>query len=77
MAGFESFSIALDESTDLFDKAQLATIIRGNDKECTVTEELLALLPLKGTPTGEDIFNEVQEMATQRDNAETVLRAQK
>ncbi|XP_057667237.1 tigger transposable element-derived protein 1-like [Diorhabda carinulata] len=61
MAGFESFSIALDESTDLSDKAQLAVFIRGIDKEFTVTEELLTLQPLKATTTGEDIFNEVQK----------------
>ncbi|XP_026326221.1 general transcription factor II-I repeat domain-containing protein 2-like [Hyposmocoma kahamanoa] len=64
MAGFESFSIALDESTDLSDIAQLAIFIRGVDKEFTVTEELLALQPLKGTTTGEDIFNEVQKVFT-------------
>ncbi|GBP41280.1 General transcription factor II-I repeat domain-containing protein 2A [Eumeta japonica] len=64
MAGFESFSIALDESTDLSDTAQLAIFIRGVDKEFTVTEELLALQPLKGTTTGKDIFNEVQKVFT-------------
>ncbi|CAK1586469.1 unnamed protein product [Parnassius mnemosyne] len=37
MAGFESFSIALDESTDLSDTAQLAIFIRGVDKKFTVT----------------------------------------
>lgn len=62
MAGFESFSIALDESTDLSDTAQLA--IRGVDKEFTVTEELLALQPIKGTTTREDIFIEVQKVFT-------------
>ncbi|GBP36776.1 General transcription factor II-I repeat domain-containing protein 2A [Eumeta japonica] len=64
MAGFESFSIALDESTDLSDTAQLAIFIRGVDKEFTVTEELLALRPLKGTTTGKDIFNKVQKIFT-------------
>ncbi|CAK1603417.1 unnamed protein product [Parnassius mnemosyne] len=59
MAGFKSYSMVLDESTDLSDTAQLAIFIRGVDKEFTVTEELLALQPLKGTPTGEDIFIEV------------------
>ncbi|GBP13810.1 hypothetical protein EVAR_8025_1 [Eumeta japonica] len=39
----------------------LAIFIRGVDKELTVTEELLALQPLKGTTTREDIFNEVQK----------------
>ncbi|CAK1604130.1 unnamed protein product [Parnassius mnemosyne] len=55
MAGFESFSIALDETTDLSDTAQLAIFIRG-DKEFAVTVELLVLQPLKGTATAEDIF---------------------
>ncbi|XP_057672199.1 general transcription factor II-I repeat domain-containing protein 2-like [Diorhabda carinulata] len=64
MAGFESFSIALDESTDLSDTAQVAIFIRGIDKEFTVTEELLALQPLEATTTGEDIFNEVQKVFT-------------
>ncbi|CAK1583558.1 unnamed protein product [Parnassius mnemosyne] len=64
MAGFESLSIALDESTDLSDTAQLAMFIRGVDKEFTITEELLTLQPLKGTTTGEDIFIEVQKLFT-------------
>ncbi|CAK1597751.1 unnamed protein product [Parnassius mnemosyne] len=64
ITGFESFSIVLDESTDLSDTAQLAIFIRGVDKESTVTEELLALQPLKGTTTGEDIFIEVQKVFT-------------
>ncbi|GBP17294.1 General transcription factor II-I repeat domain-containing protein 2 [Eumeta japonica] len=61
MAGFESFSIALDESTDVSDTAQLAIFIRDVDEEFTVTEELFALQPLKETTTGEDIFNKVQK----------------
>ncbi|GBP22985.1 hypothetical protein EVAR_15659_1 [Eumeta japonica] len=36
MAGFESFSIALDENTDLSLTAQLAVFIRGVDKEFIV-----------------------------------------
>lgn len=64
MASFESFSVALDESTDLSDTAQLAIFIRSFDKEFTIIEELLALQPLKGTTTGEDIFNEVQKVFT-------------
>ncbi|GBP72034.1 General transcription factor II-I repeat domain-containing protein 2 [Eumeta japonica] len=64
MAGFESFSMALNKSTDLSDTAQLTIFIRGVDKEFTVTEEFLALQPLKGTTTREDIFNEVQKVFT-------------
>ncbi|GBP86745.1 General transcription factor II-I repeat domain-containing protein 2 [Eumeta japonica] len=44
MAGFESFSISLDESTDLTDTFQLAAFTRGVDKEFSVTKELLYLL---------------------------------
>ncbi|GBP43796.1 General transcription factor II-I repeat domain-containing protein 2A [Eumeta japonica] len=64
MAGFESFSIALDKSTDFSDTAQLAIFIRGVDKELTVTEEWLTLQPLKETIPREDIFNEVQKVFT-------------
>ncbi|XP_066908349.1 general transcription factor II-I repeat domain-containing protein 2A-like [Halyomorpha halys] len=64
MAGFELFSIALDESTDLSETAQLAIFIRGVDEEFNVTEELLVLQALKGTTRGEDMFNEVQKIFT-------------
>ncbi|GBP80348.1 General transcription factor II-I repeat domain-containing protein 2A [Eumeta japonica] len=54
------------ESTDLFDTDQLAIFIRGVDEEFTVAEELLSLQLLKGTTTGEDIFNEVQKVCGAR-----------
>lgn len=57
IAGFESFSIALDKSTDLSDTTQLTIFIQGVDKEFTVTKELLALQHLKGITIGKDIFN--------------------
>ena len=44
----EAFSIALDESTDVF--------IRGIDCSLNVTEEFLELTPLRSTTTGPDIF---------------------
>ena len=44
----EAFSIALDESTDVF--------IRGIDCSLNVTEEFLELTPLRSTTTGRDIF---------------------
>ena len=56
------FSIALDESTDITDTAQLAVFARLVDKNFNVTEELLEVIPLKGTTTGEDIFNAVDEL---------------
>ncbi|GBP95139.1 General transcription factor II-I repeat domain-containing protein 2B [Eumeta japonica] len=65
MAGFESFSIALERAPICLDAAQLAIFIRGVDKEFTVTEELLALQPLKGTTTGEDILMKLKSISLQ------------
>ncbi|CAN7937298.1 unnamed protein product [Ixodes hexagonus] len=58
---FQCFSLALDESNDVCDTAQLLIFVRGADAKFEVTEELAALQSLKGTTTGEDIFNEVCE----------------
>lgn len=57
---FEVFSIALDESTDVTDVSQCAVFIRGVDRDLNVTEEFLDLLPLKGTTTGRDIFQQLE-----------------
>ncbi|GBP79869.1 General transcription factor II-I repeat domain-containing protein 2A [Eumeta japonica] len=67
MAGFESFSIALDKSTDFSHTTQLDIFIRDFDKEFTVTEELLDLHPLRGTvvvPFGEEFFNKIRKVFT-------------
>ncbi|KAG6922308.1 GTF2I repeat domain containing 2B [Chelydra serpentina] len=58
---FEAFSIALDEHTDVSDTAQYAVFIRGVDCNLNITEELLDLMPLKGTTTGRDIFQGLEE----------------
>ena len=52
-----AFSLALDESTDVSNIAQLAIFVRGVQPDLTVVEEMLDLVPLKDTTTGEDIFN--------------------
>ncbi|XP_033971718.1 general transcription factor II-I repeat domain-containing protein 2-like [Trematomus bernacchii] len=56
---FDFFSLALDESTDVQDTAQLLIFIRGVSANFEMCEELAALQSLKGTTTGEDIFGKV------------------
>ncbi|XP_061686716.1 general transcription factor II-I repeat domain-containing protein 2-like, partial [Syngnathoides biaculeatus] len=56
---FVAFSVAIDESTDITDVAQLAIFIRGVDKTLNVTEEFLELVPMIDTTTAEDIFSSV------------------
>ncbi|XP_060137961.1 general transcription factor II-I repeat domain-containing protein 2-like isoform X2 [Zootoca vivipara] len=53
------FSLALDESTDVRDSAQLLIFIRGTNDNFEVTEELAALQSINGTTTEEDIFEKV------------------
>ena len=59
---FETFSLAIDESTDVTDIAQLAVFVRGVDSDFNVTEEMLGLQSMKGTTTSEDIFHEVKNL---------------
>ena len=51
---FQWFSIALDDSTDLQDTAQLLIYIRGIDENFEITEE-----SLKDTTSGKDLFSSV------------------
>ncbi|UYV71072.1 hypothetical protein LAZ67_8001602 [Cordylochernes scorpioides] len=59
---FEAFSIAFDESTDIGCVAQLAVFFRACDTDFNIFEELLELIPMHGTTTGEDIFNCVYDL---------------
>lgn len=56
----DCFSIAIDESTDISDTAQLLIFIRGIDKEFNIYEELADMCSIKGTTTGEDIFKNIE-----------------
>ncbi|GBN44999.1 General transcription factor II-I repeat domain-containing protein 2A [Araneus ventricosus] len=58
---FKFCSIAMDESTDINDTAQLVLFIRGVDENFEITEELACMRSLKGTTKGCDIFREFQE----------------
>ena len=50
------YSLAFDESTDIYDTTQLAILIRGINESFQVTQELLNLVSLKDTTKGEDVF---------------------
>ncbi|KAG6933160.1 GTF2I repeat domain containing 2 [Chelydra serpentina] len=58
---FKAFSIALDERTDVSGTALYAVFIRGMDCNLNITEKLLNLMPLKGTTTGRDVFQGLEE----------------
>jgi hypothetical protein len=58
---FEFYSLALDDSCDASNTAQLAIFLRGVDKDFNITEELAALVPLKGTIKANDLKGGVAE----------------
>ena len=59
------FSLALDESTDVSHLSQLSVIAR-NVVGDTLPEESLAVLPMKGTTRGKDLFRFFIEFAKEK-----------
>ena len=53
--------MALDESTDVRSTAQLALFVGGVDDDFEVTEELAAIVPMKGTTRGIDLLEAVMK----------------
>ena len=62
---FDFFTLALDESCDVRDTAQLLIFLRGITSDFKLTEELAAMRPMKGTTTGADLFTEVKACMTE------------
>lgn len=56
---FTFYSLALDESNDVKDTAQLLIFIRGINETFEITEEFLTMESLKGQTRGEDLFERV------------------
>ncbi|XP_015743109.2 general transcription factor II-I repeat domain-containing protein 2A-like [Python bivittatus] len=61
---FFAYSLAVDESTDMTDTAQLAIFICGVDSNLRVTEEIMDIKSMHGTTTGKDIFENVCQSIT-------------
>ena len=53
------YSLAMGESIDCRDTAQLVIYIRGVDKDFNISEELAAMQSMKGRTTGKDICTEL------------------
>jgi hypothetical protein len=61
---FDCYALAMYESNDITDTAQLLIFISGIGAAFMVHEELGGLCSLKGAATGEDLFLKVQETLT-------------
>ena len=55
----EAFNLALDESTDINDTAQLVIFIRAVTADFDIIEEFLDMASLSSTTTGQDICKQV------------------
>lgn len=58
---FEFYSVAMDESTDATDTAQVAIFIRGVDRDFSIVEELASVVALKGTTRGTDLYSSLTQ----------------
>ena len=63
---FIAYSLAVDESNDTSDTAQLSIFIRGVDLSLCITEELLGLKLMHGTTTGKEIFEKISKCVTEK-----------
>lgn len=56
---FSVYLVALDETPDITDTAQLAIYVRGVDENFEMMEELLTVLPRHGQTTAQEIFHQL------------------
>ncbi|CAM2112122.1 unnamed protein product [Caretta caretta] len=56
---FTLCSLALNDSTDIKDTAQLLIFVRGIDDKFEITEEFLSMESMKGTTKGSDLYERV------------------
>ena len=57
-----TYSLALDECTDISDTAQLAVFVRGVTDTFEITEEFLDMASMSSTTTGQDISDQVLQL---------------
>ena len=60
-SSFMYFSLAMSESTDVWDTAQFLIFVRRIDKICHLYEELFQRFGLNGTTKGEDLFHPMEQ----------------
>ena len=61
---FSAYSVALDETTNITDTAQLAIYVRGVDDNFELMEELLTVIPMHGQTTAKKIFHQLCDAIT-------------
>ena len=61
-ANFKFYALAIDESTDATDMAQLALFTRATDNKYNVTEKMAAFMPLEDTAKSFDLYEAVKKI---------------
>ena len=65
MQNLEYYCIAIDESTDMANIAQLALFLKGITATFDIVEEFVQLIPMKDINNGADVFKSVRKWTTE------------